>query len=153
MGIPENKRTGAAVEQAPARESTTPNLPFMAAADSKRRRRAHYDRKQHHAPAPIEATVYWWRSDQRRAACSPNQFGIMPATPVRFRCIGALTAKYPKRYRVELVQALDWLPELTRRELKELGASLATALSVKLGLEVAPFSQDVIDLHLTAADV
>lgn len=152
MGISGNKRTGATAEPPPARAGTT-NLPFMASAGSRRQRRAHYDRKQHHAPAPVEATVYWWRTDERRAACSPNQFCIMPATPVRFRCIGALTAKYPKRYRVELAQALDWLPELTRRELKELGASLATALSVKLGLEVAPLSQDVIDLHLTAADV
>ena len=153
MALSENKRAGAIAEAAPAGEDTATYLPFMASADSRRRRRAHYDRKQHHAPVPVEATVHWWRTDERRAACSPNQFGVMPTTPVRFRCIGTLIAKYPKRYRVELVQALDWLPELTCRELKELGASLATAISVKLGLEVAPFSQDLIDLDLTAVDV
>ena len=125
----------------------------MASADSRRRRRDHYDRKQHHAPAPVAATVYRWRSNERRAACSSNQSGIMPTTPVRFQCIGTLTAKYPKRYRVELAQALNWLPELTRPVLKELGASLATALSVKLGLEVTPFPLYVINLHLTAVDV
>ena len=99
----------------------------------------------------MEATVYWWRSDERRAAWAPNQFGIMPATPVRFRCVGTLTPKYPQRYRVDLARALDWLPYLERHELKELGASLALMISKKLGVEVAPIAGDVIDLDQAGA--
>ena len=107
--------------------------------------------RQHNVPVPVEATVYWWRSDERRAAWSPNQFGLMPATPIRFRCVGTLTPKYPQRYRVDLARALDWLPYLSRNELKELGASLALMISKKLGVEVAPIAGDVIDLDQTCA--
>ena len=108
--------------------------------------------RRHNVPVPVEATVYWWRSDEHRAACaSPSQFGIMPATPVRFRCVGTLTPKYPQRYRVDLARALDWLPYLARNELKELGASLALMISKKLGVEVAPIAGDVIDLDQAGA--
>ena len=62
-----------------------------------------------------------------------NQFSTILATHIRFRCIGTNSAKSPKRYRVDLAQALNWLPELNRRELKSLGAALAEALSCKLG--------------------
>ena len=77
-----------------------------------------------------------------------NQFSTIPATPIRLCCIGTNSAKSPKRYRVDLAQAFDWLPELNRRELKSLGAALAEALSRKLGVEVAAFSADVIDTGL-----
>jgi len=80
-----------------------------------------------------------------------NQFSTMPATPIRFRCLGTSSAKYPKRYRVDLAQALDRLPELNRRELKSLGNALAEALSHKLGVEVASFSPDIIDTSLVDA--
>ena len=92
--------------------------------------------------------MFWWFTDDGRTACMENQFSTVPATPIRFRCIGTNSTKYPKRYRVDLAQALDWLPELNRRELKALGAALAEALSRKLGVEVAPFSADVIDTAL-----
>ena len=100
----------------------------------------------------VEATVYWWRTEEPRAACVHNQFSIVPAAAVRFRCVGTLTPKLPKRYRVELAQALDRLPDLNQRELKQLGASLATAISEELGIEVAPFNGDVIDLLPPATD-
>ena len=109
----------------------------------------------------MEATVYWWRPDdrrtewapnERRVAWAPNQFGIMPATPIRFRCIGALNSKAPQSYRVDLAQALDRLPDLSRNELRELGASLALMISKKLGVKVVPIDVDVIDLdHATAS--
>ena len=108
--------------------------------------------RQHQVPVPVEATVYWWRSDEGRGSYAPNQFGVMPATPVRFRCVGTLTPKYPHRYRVDLAQALDWLPYLAGNELKELGASLALIISNILGVDVAPISKDVIDLNTVALD-
>ena len=111
------------------------------------RKRRSRDR-QPYTPDPVEATVFWWWTDDGRTACMENQFSTMPATPIRFRCIGTNSAKSPKRYRVDLAQALDWLPELNRRELKSLGAALAEALSRKLGVEVAAFSADVIDTAL-----
>ncbi len=117
-----------------------------------RRRRADYRSRDRAAPVLVEATVHWWRTDERRSACSSNQFGVMPTTPVRFRCVGALTPKYPKRYRIELAQALDWLPELSQRELKLLGASLVEAVATKLGVDVAPLNCDVMDLEWTSAD-
>ena len=101
---------------------------------------------QPYTPEPVEATVWWWWTDDGRTACMESQFSTMPAAPIRFRCLGTNSAKYPKRYRVDLAQALDWLPELNRRELKALGAALAAALSRKLGVEVAPFPADVIDV-------
>ncbi len=107
--------------------------------------------RQPYTPEPVEATVFWWWTDEGRTACMENQFSTMPATPIRFRCLGTSSSKYPKRYRVDLAQALDWLPELNRRELKALGNSLAEALSRKLGVEVAPFSPDVIDTVLNGA--
>lgn len=106
--------------------------------------------RQHNIPVPVEVTVYWWQSDERRAAWAPNHFGLMPAKAVRFRCIGTLTAKYPQRYRVELARALDMLPYLGRNELKELGASLALTISKELGVEVATIAGDVIDLDQDA---
>jgi hypothetical protein len=104
--------------------------------------------RQPYTPEPVEATVFWWFTDDGRTACMENQFSTVPATPIRFRCIGTNSAKYPKRYRVDPAQALDWLPELNRRELKALGTALAEALSRKLGVEVAPFPADVIDTAL-----
>ena len=102
--------------------------------------------RQHLAPVPVEATVYWWVSDERRSSNGSNQFGVNPPRAVRFRCIGTLTPKYPQRYRVELAQVQDWLPYLARNEVKELAASLALIIGEKLGVDVAPISGDVIDL-------
>ena len=103
--------------------------------------------RQLQGPVPVEATVHWWRVDEIRSTHAKNRFGLMPTTPVRFRCIGTLSAKYPKRYRVDLAQVLDWLPDLSPLELKELVASLAVAVRYKLGVDVAPIAADVIDLH------
>ena len=114
------------------------------------RKRRSRDR-QPFTPDPVEATVYWWWTDEGRTACMENQFSTMAATPIRFRCIGTSSAKYPKRYRVDLAQALDPLPELNRREMKALGNALADALRRKLGVEVAAFSSDVIDTTLSGA--
>ena len=107
--------------------------------------------RQPYTPEPIEATVFWWRTEEGRTACMENQFSTIPATPIRFRCLGTISTKYPKRYRVDLAQALDRMPELNRRELKALGNSLADALSRKLGVEVAAFSPDVIDTAMIGA--
>ena len=115
------------------------------------RRRADFRSRDRAAPVLVEATVQWWRTDERRGTCSSNQFGLMPTTPVRFRCVGAISAKYPKRYRIQLAQALDWLPELTPRELKDLGVSLMAAIATKLGVDVAPVSCDVLDMDSTDA--
>lgn len=104
--------------------------------------------RNHQCPVPVEATVYWWRIGERKSSYTANHFGVNPATPVRFRCVGSISPKHPKRYRVELAQALDWLPNLSSRELKHLGAALALAVSEKLGVEVAPFNWEVIDLNL-----
>ena len=114
------------------------------------RKRRSRDR-QPFSPDPVEATVWWWWTDEGRTACMENQFSTMAATPIRFRCIGTSSAKYPKRYRVDLAQALDPLPELNPRELKALGNALADALSRQLGVEVAAFSSDVIDTVLSGA--
>ena len=102
--------------------------------------------RQLQGPVPVDATVYWWRVDDIRSTHAKNRFGLMPTTPVRFPCIGTLTSKYPKRYRVDLAQVLDWLPDLTSLELKELGSSLAVAVKYKLGVDVAPITADVFDL-------
>ena len=108
--------------------------------------------RQLQGPVPVEATVHWWRVDEIRSTHAKNRFGQMPTTPVRFRCIGTLSAKYPKRYRVDLAQGLDWLPDLSPLELKELVASLAVAVRYKLGVDVAPIAADVIDLHPNGVD-
>ena len=121
--------------------------PVTADPASKRRSRD----RQPFTPDPVEATVFWWWTDDGRTACMENQFSTMPPTPIRFRCIGTSSAKNPKRYRVDLAQALDRLPELNRKELKALGTALAEALSRKLGVEVAPVSTDVIDTSLNSA--
>lgn len=121
------------------------------ASAPKRRQRAEYRSRDYSAPVPVEATVHWFRSDERRGQSCSNQFGVMPTTPVRFRCLGTLTPRHPKRYRIELAQVLDWLPELNRRELKELGASLVEAIGTKLGVDVAPFNCDVMDLQIRDA--
>ena len=107
--------------------------------------------RQPFTPEPVVATVYWWWTDDGRTACMENQFSTMAATPIRFRCLGANTGKYPKRYRVDLAQALDPLPELNKRELKALGNAIVEALSRKLGVDVAAFSPDVIDTVLDDA--
>ena len=98
---------------------------------------------------PVQATVYWWRTDEVRSSNAGNKFCVTPAEPVRFRCIGTLTPKYPRRFRVDLAQALDRLPELTGPELKALGASLATAISKQLGVDVAPLNGQLIDLQVS----
>ena len=108
--------------------------------------------RRHHPPLTVEATLYWWRSDERRSMFSQNQFGIMPATTVRFQCVGTLTPKYPQRYRVDLARALDWMPYLNRNELKELAGALAVIIRTQMGVDVAPISADVIDLNLSAGD-
>ncbi len=107
--------------------------------------------RQPFTPEPVVATVYWWWTDEGRTACMENQFSTMAATPIRFRCLGTNTGKYPKRYRVDLAQALDPLPELNKRELKALGNAIVEALSRKLGVDVAAFSPDVIDTVLDDA--
>ena len=124
----------------------------LASMASERIRKPDHRSRDRTAPLVVEATLHWWSTDERRGPLSSNQFGVMPTTPVRFRCIGALMPKYPKRYRIELVQALDWLPELTQRELKLLGASLMEAIASKLGVDVAPFNCDVMNLELTEGD-
>ncbi len=115
--------------------------------DASPRSREQSRNRNHQCPVPVEATVYWSRIGERKSPCSDNHFDVIPATPVRFRCVGSITPKHPKRYRVELAQALDCLPDLTKRELKDLGAILALAVSEKLGVEVAPFNWEVIDLN------
>ena len=110
------------------------------------RQRSDYRSRERAAPMLVEATVHWRKSNERRGNCAPNQFGVMPTTPVRFRCIGALTPKCPRRYRIDLAQALDWLPELSQRELKGLGTSLVEAVAIKLGVDVAPLNCDILDL-------
>ena len=102
-------------------------------------------------PEPVVATVYWWWTDDGRSAWMENQFSTMAATPLRFRCLGPTSAKYPKRYRVDLAQALAPMPELNKRELKALRGAIHEALRRKLGVEVASFSPDVIDTVLDDA--
>ena len=107
--------------------------------------------RQPFTPEPVVATVYWWWTDNGRSAWMENQFSTMAATPLRFRCLGTTSAKYPKRYRVDLAQALDPMPELNKRELKALSDAIHEALSRKLAVEVASFSPDVIDTVLDDA--
>ncbi|MCS5669206.1 MAG: hypothetical protein NZ876_17680 [Dehalococcoidia bacterium] len=107
--------------------------------------------RQPFTPEPVVATVYWWWTDNGRSAWMENQFSTRAATPLRFRCLGTTSAKYPKRYRVDLAQALDPMPELNKRELKALSDAIHEALSRKLGVEVASFSPDVIDTVLDDA--
>ena len=107
--------------------------------------------RQPFTPEPVVATVYWWWSDDGRSAMMENWFSTMAATPLRFRCLGTNSAKYPKRYRVDLAQALDPMPELNKRELKALSNAIRDALSRKLGVELASFSPDVIDTVLDGA--
>jgi len=107
--------------------------------------------RQPYTPEPIVATVYWWWTDDGRAACMENQFSTMAATPLRFRCLGTNSAKYPRRFRVDLAQALDPVPELNKRELKALGNAICEALQRQLGVEVAAFSADVIDTVIDEA--
>ena len=128
------------------------SLSDLASTTPRRRRRADNRNRDRSAPVLVEATVHWWRTDELRAACSSNQFGVMPTTPVRFRCIGSLTPKFPKRYRIDLALALDWLQELSQRELKGLGASLLEAVATKLGVDVALISCEVMDLDSIPAD-
>ncbi|MEC8857765.1 MAG: hypothetical protein VX664_10290 [Chloroflexota bacterium] len=104
------------------------------------------DRKPY-TPEPIVATVWWWTANGRTAGME-NQFSTKAAIPLRFRCLGSNSAKYPKRYRVDLAQALDPMPELDKKEMKALGIAICEALSRQLGVEVAAFSADVIDTVL-----
>lgn len=115
------------------------------------RRRTESRSRDRSAPVLVEATVHWWRINERRGSSS-NRFGVTPTIPVRFRCIGTLTPKYPTRYRIDLAQALDWLPELTHREQKDLGATLVEAIETRLGVEVAPLNSGVMDLVLAGVD-
>ena len=108
-----------------------------------------YINRQNRALIPVEATIYWWRTDEQKSSNTGNRFCVMPAEPVRFRCVGTLSPKLPRRFRVDLAQALDRLPELTGPELKALGTSLATAISEKLGVDVAPFNGQLIDLQVS----
>jgi len=107
--------------------------------------------RQPFTPEPIVTTVYWWWTDDGRTACMENQFSTMAATPIRFRCLGTNSPKNPKRFRVDLAQALDPLPDLHKREMKALGNAIYDALSRQLGVEVAAFSADVIDTALDEA--
>jgi hypothetical protein len=107
--------------------------------------------RQPFTPEPVVATVYWWWTDDGRTACMENQFSTAAATPLRFRCLGTNSAKYPKRCRVDLAQAMDPMPELNKKELKALGNAICEALQRQLGVEVAAFSADVIDTALDEA--
>ncbi|MCH7737267.1 MAG: hypothetical protein IH872_07680 [Chloroflexi bacterium] len=124
-------------------------FPAVANPDPAAKRRSR-DR-QPCTPEPIVATVYWWWTDDGRTACMENQFSTVAATPIRFRCLGGNSAKYPRRFRVDLAQALDPLPDLNKREMKALGNAIAESLSRKLGVEVAAFSSDIIDTVLDDA--
>ena len=93
-------------------------------------------------------TVFWWQTDNGRTACMENQFSPAAATPLRFRCLGTNNSKYPKRFRVDLAQALNPMPELDRHELTAPGGAIATTLSRQLDVEVAACSPDVIDTVL-----
>lgn len=101
--------------------------------------------RQPFTPDPVVTTVYWWWTEDGRTACMENQFSTMAATPIRFRCLGANSPKNPRRFRVDLAQALDPLPQLNKREMKALGNAIADSLSRKLGIEVAAFPSAIID--------
>ena len=116
-------------------------------SESTSKRRSGY--RQPFTPEPVMVTVFWWQTDNGRTACMENQFSPAAATPLRFRCLGTNNSKYPKRFRVDLAQALDPMPELDRRELKALGGAIATTLSRQLGVEVAACSPDIIDTVLS----
>ena len=90
-------------------------------------------------------TVFWWHTEVGQSASMGNQFSTKATFALRFRCLGTTTTKYPKRYRVDLAQAMDPMPELDRRELKALGSAISDSLSKQLGVEVAACSPDVID--------
>ena len=94
---------------------------------------------------PVDVTLYQWRDDDRRRVVL--KFGVMPAKPIRFRCTGSFTKEYPQRFRVELARALDEMPELESRELKQLGSVLELAIGQVLGVEIAAISPDVIDVY------
>ena len=147
MRTPEHRMAATSIPAASQNTATQGPQFGILAGDAHPRSRERSSNRNHQRPVPVEATVYWWRIGERKSSCSANNFGVIPATPVRFRCIGSITPKHPKRYRVELAQALDWLPDLTRRELRDLGATLALAVSEKLGVEVAPFNWELIDLN------
>ena len=117
---------------------------MISESTSKRRSRD----RQPYTPEPVMITVFWWQTDNGRTACMENQFSSAAATPLRFRCLGTNSSKYPKRFRVDLAQALDPMPALDRRELKALGGAIATTLSRQLGVELAACSPDVIDIVL-----
>ena len=139
-------RTGTlAVEQPGENLVENPGELSLGPAETGARSRQGSRNRQHHAPVTVEVTVQWWHTDGGRSTYANNQFGATPATPVRFRCVGTLGAKYPQRYKVDLARALDWLPCLSRNELKELGVTMAKLITNKLGLDVAPISVDVID--------
>ena len=104
--------------------------------------------RQPFMPDPVMVTVFWWQANDRRATSPDNQFSASAAIPLRFRCLGTDSSKYPKRYRVDLAQAMDPMPELDRRELKALGGAISESLSKELGVEVATCSPDVIDTVL-----
>ena len=117
---------------------------MISESTSKRRSRD----RQPFTPEPVMITVFWWQTDNGRTACMENQFSSAAATPLRFRCLGTNSSKYPKRFRVDLAQALDPMPALDLRELKALGGAIATTLSRQLGVELAACSPDVIDIVL-----
>jgi len=104
--------------------------------------------RQPFTPDPVMVTVFWWQANDGRATSPDNQFSASAAIPLRFRCLGTNSSKYPKRYRVDLAQAMDPMPELDRRELKALGGAISESLSKELGVEVATCSPDVIDTVL-----
>ena len=101
--------------------------------------------RQPFSPDPVMVTVFWWHTEVGQSASMENQFSTKSAFALRFRCLGTTTTKYPKRYRVDLAQAMDPMPELDRRELKALGSAISDSLSKQLGVEVAACSPDVID--------
>jgi len=96
-------------------------------------------------PEPVDVTLYQWRDDDRRRVVL--KFSIMPAKPIRFRCTGTFTNEHPQRFRVQLARALDEMPELEPRELKQLGSVLELAIGDALGVEIATISPDVIDVY------
>ncbi len=123
----------------------SPKNPGMVSESAPKRRSRD---RQPFSPDPVMVTVFWWQTEDCQAASMANQFSTKAALALRFRCLGTTTTKYPKRYRVDLAQALDPMPELERRELKALGGAIAESLSKQLGVEVTACSPDVIDTVL-----
>ena len=128
--------------------ASTPNQALVTEPTSEQSTKRRSRDRQPFTPDPVMVTVFWWQANDGRTTGLDNQFSTIAATPLRFRCLGTNSSKYPKRYRVDLAQAMDSMPELDRRELKALGSAISESLSNQMGVEVAACSPDVIDTVL-----